>query len=178
MKNDKAIFAAVATAAFIIYIRSMKKQSTGTREYPNPTATARGYRNNNPLNIIMTSTVWQGMIPNSQNTDGRFVQFTNMVYGFRAALRNIRTSILDYKTTTVQQIIYRWAPPSDGNNTAKYVTDVCKIAGFQPTTVISPSNMQQMCNLVKAMAFCENGYFIANIDAVISDAWSLYTKSL
>lgn len=182
--NKKQIAFAIAAASGILYLvtrmnttkTSVPTNTTG-KTYPNPSERARGYKNNNPLNIRISSTVWQGMIPTSQNGDGSFVQFTTMAYGFRAAMRNIRTSIVQYHTTTVQQIINRWAPPAE-NKTSNYVTDVCKIAGFQPTTVISPTNMQQMCSLVRAMAFFENGYYCAGIDAIISNAWSLYINSL
>ena len=43
----------------------------------------RGIRNNNPLNIRRTNTVWQGM--KEELTDKEFVEFISMAYGYRAA---------------------------------------------------------------------------------------------
>lgn len=45
---------------------------------------SRGLRNNNPGNLILTSIGWDGKIPNAQNTDGTFEQFTSANYGIRA----------------------------------------------------------------------------------------------
>ena len=53
----------------------------------------RGYRNNNPLNLRISSNKWKGKVPASQNTDGAFEQFETMAYGFRAALKNLQTYI-------------------------------------------------------------------------------------
>jgi len=39
----------------------------------------RGLRNNNPGNLEKRSTPWQGKVPHSQNTDGRFEQFESML---------------------------------------------------------------------------------------------------
>lgn len=168
-RSTYTVLALILGVAAIMITRGMKKGSTtaGSAEK------GRGYRNNNPLNIRISSNTWQGKVPVYDNTDGVFEQFRSMAYGFRAAMRNIRTYIINYGARTVQAIISKWAPPSE-NSTNSYITHVCQLAGFAPSTVIDPANKDQMCRLVKAMAFIENGYYITNIDNYINEAWSLY----
>ena len=46
---------------------------------------ARGLRNNNPGNIRLSRTVWQGEIRPSR--DRSFCQFRTMAYGYRALIK-------------------------------------------------------------------------------------------
>lgn len=117
----------------------------------------RGLRNNNPLNIRISGVSWRGKVPPCQNTDGSFEQFDTLQNGIRAALINIRTYIRKYRVNTPQTIIQRWAPASDGNNTAAYVATVCHKTGFAPGQVISANNQYQLCRLAWAMAAVECG---------------------
>ena len=51
---------------------------------------ARGMRNNNPLNIVMSEKInWQGEVKPS--TDPNFAQFETLEYGLRAAFKLLRT---------------------------------------------------------------------------------------
>ena len=118
----------------------------------------RGYRNNNPLNIRISGNNWKGEIKPSQ--DGSFCQFTTMAYGFRAAMVCIRTYIKKYGCDTLEKIINRWAPWSDGNNPVRYAQRVMN--RFPETfpnkeTVIDYRNKEQMTKLVYGMAIVENG---------------------
>lgn len=90
----------------------------------------RASRNNNPGNINK-GIGWVGEVPVSQNTDGRFAQFSNMGYGFRALFRNLRNYKLKYGIDTVRGAINRWAPPFE-NNTAGYINTVAKNLGVKP----------------------------------------------
>ena len=76
----------------------------------------RGLRNNNPLNIIRSATKWQGM--SETQTDKHFVQFKTLAYGYRAAFLLIRTYMRKYGLLSIEQIIRRWAPPSENNTAA------------------------------------------------------------
>ena len=49
----------------------------------------RGWRNNNPLNIIHSKSEWQGKSP--VQTDKRFVQFVSRAYGYRAAIKTLQS---------------------------------------------------------------------------------------
>lgn len=83
----------------------------------------RGIRNNNPANIRKGSH-WNGMVKNQ--TDTQFCQFVSMSWGVRALLITLRTYVTKYNLHTVREIISRWAPPSDGNDTEKYIEFVEK----------------------------------------------------
>lgn len=118
----------------------------------------RGYRNNNPLNIRVSSNRWKGEIVPSQ--DGSFCQFQTMAYGFRAAMCCIRTYITKYNLKTIDEIIHRWAPWSDGNNPDRYAKSVISrwsndFPGVD--TIINYKDKNQMTKLVYAMAIVENG---------------------
>lgn len=118
----------------------------------------RGYRNNNPLNIRLSSNNWKGEIKPS--ADKSFCQFQTMAYGFRAAMVCVRTYITKHNCNTLQEIINRWAPWTDGNNPLNYAKKVMNTfpdAFPNKDTVIDYHNQNQMTKLVYAMAIVENG---------------------
>lgn len=78
----------------------------------------RGIRNNNPANIRRGCN-WKGLI--RQQKDREFCQFVTMTWGVRALLVTLRTYVVKHHLHTVREIITRWAPPSDGNNTEAYI---------------------------------------------------------
>lgn len=111
----------------------------------------RGIRNNNPANLILTNIGWNGKIPNSQNTDGKFEQFKTAHYGIRAAFRNIKTQ-MSKGFDTVETLITRWAPPTE-NNTNSYISHVKNAVG-NSQLVWEP---EQMIDLMSAIIKHENG---------------------
>ncbi|MGO4770414.1 hypothetical protein ACEN2I_02035 [Flavobacterium sp. W22_SRS_FK3] len=94
----------------------------------------RGVRNNNPGNLVLTSIAWQGKIPNKQNTDGHFEQFTEVKYGIRAMLRDLTNDISKGKNT-IRKLITEYAPPSE-NNTEQYINIICKAVGLSADQTI------------------------------------------
>lgn len=88
------------------------------------TTTSRGIRNNNPLNI-RRGEAWQGLSEKQQ--DPSFCQFENEVYGIRAAIIIMRTYYYRYNLSTIEQVITRWAPPEDHNNTEAYINFVVRM---------------------------------------------------
>ena len=120
----------------------------------------RGYRNNNPLNIRKSSSAWQGKI--TPSGDSAFEQFISMDYGYRAALRTMRTYINKYGANTIEKIISRWAPPSE-NNTLSYISNVCQIinnrlnGAVTPDTIVSAVDGDLLCAMAYAMSIIENG---------------------
>lgn len=131
----------------------------------------RGLRNNNPLNIRISSTPWQGKIDAAHNTDGTFEQFTSMELGIRAALVNIRTYIKRDRLDTIPVIIARWAPAKDGNDVALYAQTVCQRAQLSSAQRLNYNDKNKLCRLVWAMAFVECGMEIS-FDR-IEKAWTL-----
>ena len=116
--------------------------------------TPRGIRNNTPLNL-RKGQPWLGLSPTQ--SDPSFCQFRSMELGIRAACKIIQTYIRKYHLTTVREIIYRWAPPADGNDTEAYVRQVCKHAYFFPETCIHEDDALELTRLIHAMAYVENG---------------------
>lgn len=115
----------------------------------------RGLRNNNPLNIRHNpANKWQGRT--AEQTDRAFVQFQTLQWGFRAAIRIITNWLKTGKAKTPEDIIKRWAPPSE-NNTAAYVKKACSLAELQPQSTIKPDDKRKICKLVRGMAIVENG---------------------
>ena len=121
--------------------------------------TARGVRNNNPGNI-RKGDQWQGL--DTPGDDGEFCCFESPAYGIRALARVLITyqdkriatdgSAID----TVQEIIERWAPPSE-NDTQSYVRSVRKAAGVQPGEHIDCHDFGTLSRIVKAIIKHENG---------------------
>ena len=119
----------------------------------------RGIRNNNPLNIRYSKTNWNGKVLKENKKDPNFEEFTSMYFGFRAALINIETYIIKYGCNTITKIIHRWAPPTDGNNTASYIQHVCRITNTGGNEPIS-NHSRKLRDIVAAMAFIESGHNI------------------
>lgn len=126
----------------------------------------RGIRNNNPANI-RRGCDWMGLVGNQ--TDREFCQFVSMVWGVRALLVTLRTYVLKYHLHTVREIITRWAPPSDGNNTEKYIEFVEKAINVTdaPITLnLQPIDFRKryqysdciLYRMAKAMCKMESGY--------------------
>ena len=129
----------------------------------------RGMRNCNPLNIRrVAGTRWKGQ--RAEQTDREFVQFSSVEYGIRAAFCLLETYRRKYKAVCIEDIINRWAPPSE-NDTRKYIETVCRLTGFGGKERLVED---QIPALVCAMAFVECGALISK--ETINKAYSLYVK--
>ena len=115
----------------------------------------RGIRNNNPLNIRFTRPhLWLGQ---TEGTDKEFCTFRSMEWGLRAGLYLLTKYHSQYGLHTVKAIISRWAPPSDGNDTASYIREVTNNMGgnFE-----MPRNMYSLYLLARGMCRVESGYVL------------------
>lgn len=114
---------------------------------------ARGIRNNNPGNLEYSKTnPWVGQT----GDDGRFAKFETPEHGIRALGRNL----LSYQrqgVDTVGEIINRWAPEKDGNNTAAYIKAVCERLGVSADQPLDASNPDTLRALCAAIIHHENG---------------------
>jgi len=114
---------------------------------------ARGIRNNNPGNLEFSkSNPWSGQT----GDDGRFAKFETPEHGIRALGRNL----LSYQRQgidTVNDIINRWAPPDDNNNTSAYIEAVCAQLGVTPDQPLDASNPDTLKALCAAIIHHENG---------------------
>ena len=120
---------------------------------------SRGVRNNNPGNLELTNIPWQGKVPRTENTDGRFEQFYTPFNGIRALARDLTTKVgrgLD----TIRKIIEVYAPPLNDagefeNDTEAYIKSVSKQTGIAAE---QPINFElEKFDLVKAIIVHENG---------------------
>ena len=131
--------------------------------------TARGIRNNNPLNIDYSArNAWQGQ----KGSDGRFAQFESPEHGIRAAAKLIGNYGKLYGLNTVDGIINRWAPPVE-NQTKNYAKFVAKSMGVDPKAPIDLKDKTIMAGLVKAMIQMEvgnNDYTDDQINSAVSMA--------
>ena len=92
-----------------------------------------------------------------------------MAYGYRAAFILLKQYYRKHGLKTIQGIISRWAPPSDGNATGKYITFVCHKAGVEPDEqlpYITDDPLLWFC-IVSAMAHQENGQTAGTMNDVI-----------
>lgn len=117
---------------------------------------SRGMRNNNPGNLVRTATAWKGKIPYSQSQDNHFEQFTDIHWGIRALMVNLRTQQNKYKLNTVAKQITKYAPPTE-NNTAQYINFVAEKMGVTPHAVIDVNNQATMLKMAKAIVLMEVG---------------------
>lgn len=118
----------------------------------------RGIRNNNPLNIRRGS-LWKGMCLIQR--DKQFVQFKDMVHGVRAALYLLSVYRSKYGITNIEDIITRWAPPSDGNNTKRYISIVKKNSYLKLCDYIEDDF--DLFVLVSEMSLVESGFSLTPV---------------
>ena len=130
--------------------------------------TARGIRNNNPLNIRHGKSQWVGM--RERQTDKSFVQFKSRVYGYRAALVLLKNYIGKGKDT-IGKIIAKWAPSSDGNNTQSYINYVSSTTGINACHALRWEDKDDLVEIVRSMAHMESG--IIEDKALIEQAYEM-----
>lgn len=113
---------------------------------------ARGVRNNNPGNIEAGSNSWDGQA----GSDGRFAKFVTPEHGIRALGKNL----LSYQRQgydTVSEIVNRWAPAKDGNNTEAYIAALCKKLNVTPNDQLNMSDINTLRQLCAGIIQHENG---------------------
>ncbi|MCY1981084.1 hypothetical protein OW789_08885 [Klebsiella pneumoniae] len=157
--KEQAADSALSTAASQQYIQFMQQNGEpGDNEgAPRVTAhgnssAARGLRNNNPGNIEAGSNSWDGQ----EGSDGRFAKFVTPEHGIRALGKNL----LSYQRQgydTVSEIVNRWAPASDGNNTEAYIATLCKKLNVTPNDQLNMSDINTLRQLCAGIIQHENG---------------------
>jgi len=119
----------------------------------------RGEKNDNPLNIRESATdrtQWQGERPTDDDT--AFEEFKTPTFGIRAGALILCKYQEDYRLLTVQDIIAKWAPPTDNNPTRTYIEFVAKKMDVMVDQEIDIlKNPELFCKLIMAMITFENG---------------------
>lgn len=114
----------------------------------------RGLINNNPGNIRKSDSKWQGLADEQNDPD--FCIFKSADWGIRAlAILLIKYYDID-NIDTITGIINKWAPSSENDVTA-YISDVCKKAIFTADKKLNLHEYSDICPLVKAIIWHENG---------------------
>lgn len=113
---------------------------------------SRGVRNNNPGNIRKSKDVWVGQTGN----DGAFVTFATPAHGIRATGRNL-LSYARQGYVTPEQIITRWAPPEDDNDTEGYIKFVSEYLNVPRDTRLDLTDLNTLTRLSMAIMIKENG---------------------
>ena len=108
-----------------------------------------------------------------KQTDKQFVQFTERVYGYRAAFVLLRSYIGKGKDT-IGKIIAKWAPSSDGNNTQSYINYVSKSTGINASHALRWEDKDDLVEIVRSMAHMESG--IVEDRKLIEEAYNLANK--
>jgi hypothetical protein len=120
-----------------------------------------GTRNKNWLNIRYSDrNNWKGQTGEEKG----FCTFDTVEHGLRAALV-IMLKYLKRGVNTVEKIINVWAPTNE-NDTALYIRNVCTWTGMKPEDPISRANLGK---LVAAMARMETSNIVT--DAMLAEAW-------
>ena len=128
----------------------------------------RGLRNCNPLNIRrVAGTHWKGEIM-APVEDRQFCQFTTLEHGIRAAYQILDTYRRKYHAVCIEDIISRWAPPSE-NDTEAYIRSVCTLTGFGGKERLTETEWPA---LVKAMALIESRMHLD--ENILKTAYNLY----
>jgi hypothetical protein len=117
-------------------------------------ASARGIRNNNPLNLTLSG--WTKQQEGFSGTDpgGRYARFDTPEHGMQGGVALLQ-NYLRRGITTPAAIIEKWAPSKEnGASTQNYVNYVAQRLGIAPGDPVTPDKLP---TLVRAMYEFENG---------------------
>jgi hypothetical protein len=131
--------------------------------------TARGIRNNNPGNLRPGKTPWRGQV----GVDGGYCVFDTPENGLRALAMQLVIYQDKHGCRTVRDIITRWAPPEDNNDTEAYIAAVAAWLGVSDQQSIDLHDDLRLATLVSAIVQHENGsmpYTLAQVDGGVAEA--------
>jgi len=112
-----------------------------------------GLRVNNPGNLRPNGDNWQGMIGEYMG----YVEFDKPINGLRAMARNLRNQNRLHGKNTIEQIITKYAPEEDQNNTVAYVNYVSKQMDREPQEFIDLEDNGVLVAMMIPMIRMENG---------------------
>jgi hypothetical protein len=149
-----------------------------TVAYPNtsaPSNAPRNVKNNNPGSLRISINAWKGKRKKSDNTDGAFEQFSTMVDGCRAHIKNLQAYFKGGEDT-VHSIIddgkgRDWSPAFENNPTA-YIKFLCDYLKVKPDQHLpwSPDLIVDFCFAMSQIE-CGKSPFITRQNYV--DAFNL-----
>ncbi len=98
-------------------------------------------------------------------TDPRFVSFTEPVFGLRAIGKILISYQRLHGCDTIAKLISRWAPPGE-NNTAAYIAAVSREMGINANQIVDLTNPVLLAKLITAIVRHENGENIYASDLI------------
>lgn len=121
----------------------------------------RGIRNNNPGNIRVGDP-WLGLAEPAEMTDFQrsetaFCVFKEPEWGLRAMAVLLRNYQIKHDLRTIRQMIARWAPASDNNDTNGYATFVARKLNRSPDDAVDVLTAKDLIPMMSAMVQRENG---------------------
>jgi hypothetical protein len=109
----------------------------------------------------------------SYSTDRAFKQFESLEAGYRAMFVLLHTYRLRGYGSTIEQMISRYAPPSE-NNTNGYIARVSASSGIAKDCLLDTLSAEQMIPIVCAMSAVENG--VAADRATVERGWQWFVR--
>ena len=111
-----------------------------------------GQRINNPLNVRQYGQGFEGDV----GEENSFIKFEDPRYGVRAADKVLSTYGRDYGIDTIEDVISRYAPPSDDNPTQAYIDFVSGKTGIGQSEEIDLQDPELRARLLSPMAMLES----------------------
>lgn len=130
---------------------------------------SRGLRNNNPGNIRHSLVKYRG---EKRSNDSAFKAFNTMAEGYRAMFVLLYTYQKRHKLNTLREMITRYAPPEDNNDTGAYINAVSKWSLVPADVRIDTQTREIMVPIVAAMSRMENG--VAAVMEEVREGWELF----
>lgn len=113
----------------------------------------RGLRNNNVGNIRPNPNyTWYGQT----GVSGGYCVFASVEDGIRAMGKDLRTKIVKDRLNEIATYIPRYAPESDNNDTAAYISTVSELSGIPATQPLTADPLT-LFKLIKAHIHVEVG---------------------
>jgi hypothetical protein len=121
------------------------------------------FKNNNPGNIRWNPKI-KGVIGKSEKG---FAIFSSKYAGLNA-MENLLKGYLKKGFNTIEKILYRYAPPSDNNQTENYIQFVSKRSGIGRTEILKAD---QVASIIPGMVKMETGKELGKLDMFLSRNW-------
>lgn len=169
------VAALIGVVGYIIFLLHDKKELTQqvaqSQVYDGFSRTSLGYSLNNPGNIRITGKYLSGEV----QSDKPFKKFVTMKHGFRA-MTGLLHSYINNEYNTINKIINRYAPASDGNDPIGYAKTVAKNSNVKADQVLSEQDFRNgnILNIMYFMTRVEQGYS-PNIKD-LSDGFDMYVN--
>ena len=121
------------------------------------------FRNNNPGNIR-----WNPKIKGIIGKDSRGFAIFASKYAGLAAMKSLLSGYIKKGYNTLEKILNRYAPPSDNNDTEKYIQFVAQKSKLNRSSLLTPDQVELF---IPAMVKMETGKDLGKLDLFLSRNW-------